>query len=170
MAGRNKHNNDNSFKNEQIGYIVSIAVSDKKGMQKKRVNHATLIENFGIEGDAHAGKWHRQVSFLASERIEEQSQKGFDVDFGSYAENIATKGIDWPSVPIGTQVEIGQGDALIEITQIGKKCHTKCAIYNMAGDCIMPRQGVFGRVIKGGKISVGDTLRLLDKYKNDKNN
>ncbi len=139
--------------------IVSIAVSKKKGTQKSQVKQAELIEDFGLKGDAHAGPWHRQVSFLANENIEEARQKGLDVSFGDFAENIATTGIDWKTIPIGTKVTLGQS-VLLEITQIGKTCHTKCAIYYQAGDCIMPREGVFARVLKGGKIQCGDEIAL----------
>ncbi len=142
--------------------VLSIAISKKKGVQKTPVKEARLIEGFGLEGDAHGGPWHRQVSFLATEKIEEQKRKGLPVDFGAYAENIATSGIDWPKVPVGQRLRIGR-DAIVEITQIGKRCHTKCAIYTMAGDCIMPREGVFGRVVKGGTIRVGDEIRFLDE-------
>lgn len=141
--------------------VLSIAISKKKGVQKEPVEEARLVEDFGIEGDAHGGPWHRQVSFLASERISEQRERGLPVDFGAYAENIATSGIDWPKVPVGAKLRIGQ-EAIVEITQIGKKCHTKCAIYTMAGDCIMPREGVFGKVLKGGLIRVGDEIEFLD--------
>jgi MOSC domain-containing protein YiiM len=140
--------------------IESIAVSKKKGTRKTIVDKARIKPDHGIVGDAHAGPWHRQISFLATESIEKAKQEGLDVDFGSYAENVATSGIDWPAIPIGTQV--GLGDAVIvEITQIGKECHNKCAIYYQAGDCIMPTQGVFGKVITGGQIHRGDDIRFL---------
>ncbi|MBW2250843.1 MAG: MOSC domain-containing protein [Deltaproteobacteria bacterium] len=139
--------------------IVSIAISTKKGTRKKQVLEADLIKNFGIKGDAHAGPWHRQVSFLSSESIDSAKESGLDVTFGDFAENIATKGIDWKNIPIGTRV--GLGDFVkVEITQIGKECHNKCAIYYKAGDCIMPREGVFARVLTGGKIKCGDTVSL----------
>ena len=140
--------------------IESLAVSKKKGTKKTIVGEARIKIDHGIVGDAHAGPWHRQISFLATESIEKAKQEGLDVDFGSYAENVATSGIDWPAVPIGTQV--GLGDVVIvEITQIGKECHNKCAIYYQAGDCIMPTQGVFGKVITGGNIHRGDDIRFL---------
>ncbi len=139
--------------------IESIAVSGEKGIRKRPVKAARLIRDFGIEGDAHAGKWHRQVSFLALEAIERARKAGLDVGFGDFAENIATSGIDWPSLPVGTRVRLGRS-ALVEITQIGKKCHAKCAIYKMAGDCIMPREGVFAKVLRGGEIRPGDTIHL----------
>lgn len=140
--------------------INSIAVSKKKGTRKTQVDEASLIQDHGLEGDAHAGPWHRQVSFLSSESIEKARKQGLDVTFGDFAENIATSGIDWPKVPIGTRVQLGQS-ALVEITQIGKECHNKCAIYYMAGDCIMPREGIFARVLKGGKIRCGDKVSLI---------
>lgn len=139
--------------------IVSLAISKKKGTRKLQVSEATLLVEHGLEGDAHAGPWHRQVSFLASESIEQARGKGLNVTFGDFAENIATEGIDWPKVPVGTRLEIGES-ALVEVTQIGKECHNKCAIYYMAGDCIMPREGVFARVLKGGNIRCGDDIRM----------
>jgi len=139
--------------------IVSIAISQKKGTQKKQVQEADLIKNFGIKGDAHAGPWHRQVSFLSSESIESARESGLGVQFGDFAENIATKGIDWKNIPKGTRVRLGDF-VEVEITQIGKKCHKKCAIYYKAGDCIMHREGVFARVLTGGKIRCNDTVSL----------
>ena len=141
--------------------IVSIAVIKKKGTRKKTTDEALLVQNHGIESDAHAGPWHRQVSFLAMESIQKMRDLGLDVSFGDFAENIATSGINWPDLPIGTQVKLG-GSAVVEITQIGKECHTKCAIYHMAGDCIMPTEGVFGKVLKGGRIRCGDRVRIGD--------
>ena len=118
------------------------------------------MENYGLKGDAHAGSWHRQVSFLASESIEKVQKNGLDVTFGDFAENIATTGIDWKNLPIGARVKLGKS-VEIEISQIGKECHKKCAIFYQAGDCIMPREGVFARVITGGKIRCGDRIELL---------
>lgn len=139
--------------------IVSIAISRKKGTRKIPVDEIVLLENYGLEGDAHAGAWHRQVSFLSSENIEKARDKGLDVSFGDFAENIATKGVDWKTIPIGTVVRLGKS-AAVEITQIGKVCHNKCAIYYKAGDCIMPREGVFAKVLNGGKIVCGDEVRI----------
>jgi MOSC domain-containing protein YiiM len=148
------------FDKESIVKIVSLAVSKAKGTRKSLVSNIRLIENHGLEKDAHAGDWHRQVSFLANESIQDARQKGLTVDFGDFAENIATEGIDWPAVPIGTIVKLGR-EAEVEITQIGKTCHRKCAIYYQAGDCIMPREGVFGKVLKGGNIQVGDPIQIV---------
>ncbi|MCD4717971.1 MAG: MOSC domain-containing protein [Desulfobacterales bacterium] len=140
--------------------IVSIAISKKKGTRKARVDQASLIQDHGLEGDAHAGPWHRQVSFLASESIEKAKKNGLDVTFGDFAENIATSGINWLKIPLGTLVHLGES-AIVEITQIGKECHNKCAIYYMAGDCIMPREGIFGMVLKGGRIKRGDMIGIM---------
>jgi MOSC domain-containing protein YiiM len=137
--------------------IVSIAVSKSKGTRKEPVEQALLVKEHGIEGDAHAGAWHRQVSFLAMESIERAKAGGLAVGFGDFAENIATEGIDWVKTPMGERFKLG-GSALIEITQIGKECHKKCAIYYQAGDCIMPREGVFARVLEGGIIRCGDEI------------
>lgn len=140
--------------------IVSIAVSKKKGTIKQCVQEAELIENHGIKGDAHAGDWHRQLSFLAAESIEKASKKDFTIKFGDFAENIATTGIDWKSQPIGQQYRLGN-QALVEITQIGKECHQKCAIYYRTGDCIMPKEGVFAKILKGGVIHIGDKIERV---------
>ncbi|MBW1848273.1 MAG: MOSC domain-containing protein [Deltaproteobacteria bacterium] len=140
--------------------IESISVSTKKGTRKVQVVSANLVVNHGVEGDAHAGSWHRQVSFLSSENIEKTRNQGLDVTFGDFAENIATSGIDWKNIPIGTRVRLGE-TAVVEITQIGKECHKKCAIYYQAGDCIMPKEGVFGRVLEGGEVRCGDAVSLF---------
>ena len=140
--------------------IVSLATSRKKGTPKIPVTEVSLVREHGIEGDAHAGPWHRQVSFLAAESIEKARKKGLNVTFGNFAENIATEGIDWEKVPVGTRLNLGDS-AQVEITQKGKECHNKCAIYYMAGDCIMPREGIFARVLKGGKIRCGEAVRVL---------
>ncbi|MDM8537614.1 MOSC domain-containing protein [Desulfobacterales bacterium HSG17] len=142
---------------EIIGEIVSIAISPKKKTPKKCIKTSRLIENHGLADDAHAGEWHRQVSFLAAESIEKAKDSGLSVGFGDFAENIATRGIDWPEIPVGTRFQMGS-EAILEITQIGKTCHTRCAIYYQAGDCIMPTQGVFARVLTGGGINVGDVI------------
>lgn len=140
--------------------IISIAVSKNKGTIKQIVEEALVIADHGIKGDAHAGSWHRQVSFLAGESIEHARRQGMDVTFGDFAENIATSGIDWVSIPVGAQIKLG--DAVqVEVTQIGKECHKKCAIYYRAGDCIMPREGIFARVINGGIIRTGDAISIL---------
>lgn len=141
------------------GKVVSIAISKHKGTKKEPVQEVKLIEDYGIEGDAHAGTWHRQVSLLASESISMARDGGLEVGYGDFAENIATEGIDWLQVPIGSKIRIG--DVELEITQIGKECHQRCAIFYMAGDCIMPTKGIFARVLKGGKIKVGDPIEVF---------
>ena len=141
--------------------IVSIAVSQKKGTRKSLVDRATVVENHGLEGDAHAGDWHRQISFLAAESIQSAREKGLAVDFGDFAENVATEGVDWKTLAVGTRVKLGS-TVVVEVSQIGKTCHKPCAIYYQAGDCIMPREGVFARVIRGGEIACGDVVALLE--------
>jgi MOSC domain-containing protein YiiM len=140
--------------------IVSIAVSKKKGTQKVPVDVAVLVKGRGIKGDAHAGPWGRQVSFLAAEQIEACRSRGLKVTFGDFAENFATEGIDWKNVPVGSRLKLGNS-VIVEITQIGKECRKRCAIYYQAGDCIMPREGVFARVLEGGSIRWGDLISFL---------
>ncbi|MGN0046987.1 MAG: MOSC domain-containing protein [Eggerthellaceae bacterium] len=118
-----------------------------------------MRENWGIEGDAHAGTWHRQVSLLPYESVQDFKARGAEVQDGSFGENIIVQGFDLKSLPIGTRFACN--DVILELTQIGKTCHAHCAIFHLMGDCIMPREGVFCRVIRGGKISVGDELRIL---------
>ena len=137
--------------------VVSINISDKKGMRKKPVKEAEIITDHGIKGDAHASNtWHRQISLLALESIKKMQDLGLKVKPGDFAENITTEGIDLVTLPIGTQMKIGDVEA--EVSQIGKECHTRCAIYYLAGDCVMPKEGIFIKVIKGGKIRVGDKI------------
>ncbi len=131
--------------------ILSINISAKKGEQKKPGRKAVLIDNHGIEGDAHAGNWHRQVSLLANEDIETMRKKGIELRYGDFAENITTEGINLSALPVGTRLHLGE--VLLEITQIGKECHRGCAIFQAVGDCVMPRKGIFARVMRGGEIS-----------------
>lgn len=140
--------------------VVSIAVSKKKGTTKTVVDHAVIIKNHGLEGDAHAGEWHRQVSFLAMESIDKARAQGLDVSFGDFAENIATTGVDWKNLAVGTRVKLGKS-VIVEVSQIGKVCHNKCAIYYKAGDCIMPKEGVFAKVISGGRLTCGDAVEIV---------
>jgi len=142
------------------GKIVSLNISEKKGVRKKSVKEVTLKAEYGIEGDAHASsKWHRQVSLLAAESIEKMREKGLDVKSGDFAENITTEGIDLVSLPVGTKLTIGE-DIKVEVTQIGKECHTRCAIYYQAGDCVMPKEGIFVRVLTGGVVREGDQIAV----------
>jgi len=140
--------------------IISINISEKKGTRKRPVMEAVINEDFGIVGDAHGGAWHRQISLLGIESIEKMRQKGLHVNPGDFAENITTEGIDLLSLPIGTKLKIGP--VLAEVTQIGKECHTRCAIYRQAGDCVMPKEGIFVRVLKGGKIKTGDLIEIAE--------
>lgn len=139
--------------------LLGICISEKKGTQKHEVESARLIPNYGIENDAHAGKWHRQVSLLNFEKIEEFRAKGVDVSFGAFGENLIIDEFDFRSLPVGTRFKIG--DVLLELTQIGKECHSHCAIYHAVGDCIMPREGVFTEVLVGGVIKVGDEVLMI---------
>ena len=140
--------------------VVAVCISQNKGERKTPVDSVELIANHGIAGDAHAGEWHRQVSLLAEESIAKMQQMGLAVDAGDFAENITTAGIDLPSLPIGARLAIGA--TILEITQIGKECHTRCAIYYQARDCVMPKEGIFAKVIKGGTIAAGDSIIRLN--------
>ena len=142
------------------GKIKAISVSKEKGTQKTNVPVAELRADFGLAGDAHAGNGHRQVSLLAFESIEQMQKKGANVSPGSFAENITTEGIRLPDLKVGTKLAIGESVEL-EITQFGKKCHNRCEIFKQVGDCIMPRQGVFAKVLKGGLIKVDDTIEVI---------
>ena len=144
-------------KNE--GCVIAVCTSEKKGTQKKPVDEIKLVQDWGIEGDAHAGKWHRQVSLLSLERIEEFRTRGAQVEYGAFGENIVISGFDFKSEPVGTRFRIG--DVLLEMTQIGKECHSHCEIYKVMGDCIMPREGVFTRVLHGGIVRPGDTVKRV---------
>ena len=141
-----------------MAHVVATCISEKKGERKTPVASVELRQEHGIVGDAHAGDWHRQVSLLASESIAKMRALGLDVDSGDFAENITTSGIDLLSLPIGSRISIGT--TLLEITQIGKECHTRCSIYYQAGDCVMPKEGIFARVISGGIVSPGDWIEL----------
>ena len=140
------------------GKVISVNISSKKGVRKKPVDEILLKADYGIEGDAHASsEWHRQVSLLALESIKKMQGKGLDVKPGDFAENVTTEGLDLISLPLGTELHIGI-EVIGEVSQIGKECHTRCAIYYQAGDCVMPKEGIFIRVLKGGKIRAGDSV------------
>ncbi len=152
------------------GKIVSINISGKKGEQKNPVYEANVGENYGIEGDAHASsEWHRQVSLLGIESIKKMQNLGIDVSPGSFAENITTEGIDLLSLPVGTRLKLGRGFSSVigEVSQIGKVCHDRCAIYEQAGDCVMPKEGIFIRILKGGKITTGDPIEISFRLSDD---
>ncbi len=141
--------------------IVAVCTSQKKGTKKKEVEEALLQVNFGIVGDAHAdGGTHRQVSLLATESIDKMRKLGLEVKPGDFAENLTTEDIELVSLPIGSRMAIGD-QIILEITQIGKECHNQCAIYQQVGKCVMPEEGVFARVIKGGAVSAGDTIKVV---------
>lgn len=143
---------------KKTGHVVAISISKKRGIPKSNVPMADLIVNHGIEGDIHAGNWHRQVSFLALESIDKMRKAGIpSLRPGAFAENITTEFIDIPHLQVGTKVRIGK-DAVLEITQIGKECHHHCAIYRKIGDCVMPREGIFAVVVKSGQIFEGDEV------------
>jgi len=142
-----------------MAQVLAVCISENKGERKKPVEAVELRENHGIVGDAHAGDWHRQVSLLAQESIDKMRALGLDVTAGDFAENITTSGIDLVSLPIGSRLQIGE--TLLEVTQIGKECHTRCAIFYQAGDCVMPKEGIFVKVISGGTIRPGDGIQTL---------
>lgn len=139
------------------GKVISINISENKGTVKKPVDEVFVIENYGIEGDAHAGAhWHRQLSFLSIDSINKMKEKGLNISYGDFAENITVEGIDLMELEIGTKLQIGE--VIVEITQKGKSCHSKCEIFKTVGDCIMPKEGIFAKVLKGGKIRIGDSI------------
>lgn len=144
-----------------MGKIMAVNISEKKGTQKVNVHSANVIEDFGLEKDAHAGKWHRQVSLLSYEKIEDFKAKGAPVEEGAFGENLIVQGFDLKSLPVGTRLRCGD-DVVLEVTQIGKQCHSGCEIYKIMGDCIMPREGIFTRVLHGGVVSEGDEVNIID--------
>ncbi|MBU9737657.1 MOSC domain-containing protein [Diplocloster agilis] len=146
-----------------MGTVKAICISDRRGIQKSYVEEASFRKDWGIEGDAHAGNWHRQVSLLSHERIEEFRARGADVQPGAFGENLIVSGFDFRNLPVGTVFKCGE--VLLEMTQIGKECHTHCQIYQKMGECIMPTQGVFARVLQGGTIHAGDEMLLDESYK-----
>jgi len=141
--------------------IHAISISETKGVRKDNVTTAVLRPDHGIVSDAHAGQWHRQVSLLAKESIDKMVNRGLEVGPGDFAENITTEGIDLTTIPIGGHLRLGN-EILVEVTQIGKECHDRCAIYNEAGDCVMPREGIFVKVLIGGTIYLGDPIARPD--------
>lgn len=143
-----------------MGRIVAVCTSAAKGERKKNIGRGMLIANHGLEGDAHAGPWHRQVSLLAMESITKMQAKGLQVGPGDFAENLTTEGIDLVSLPVGTKLRIGDR-VLAEVTQIGKQCHSRCAIYEQAGDCVMPREGIFVAILESGPVQVGDPIEVV---------
>jgi MOSC domain-containing protein YiiM len=147
-------------KTGKTGEVRAVCVSEKKGVAKQDVGHAVLRVDWGIEGDAHAGDWHRQISLLAWESIEKMRAQGLNVRAGSFAENITTTGMTLHTLPVGTRLRLGT--ALVEVTQIGKVCHDRCAIFHAVGDCVMPREGIFVRVLEPGEVAAGDTIEVVE--------
>ncbi|WP_028580453.1 MOSC domain-containing protein [Desulfogranum japonicum] len=145
--------------------IVSLNVSEAKGTQKQPVKSIELKVDHGITGDAHAGKWHRQVSLLAEESIDFMRSQGLSLDPGAFAENITTRGLELHTLPVGTL--LGSGEVVLEVTQIGKKCHQGCEIFKQVGDCIMPREGIFTKVIKPGTLHQRDTIEVISSGQED---
>lgn len=146
--------------------VLAINISDKKGVVKKPVDQVMLLEDFGIEGDAHAGKWHRQVSLLAQESVDKMIAKGLDhLTPGVFAENITTEGIILYELPVGTVLKIG--NTIHEVTQIGKECHDGCEIKKITGDCVMPREGIFTKVLEGGMLKAGDEITIVSRGPED---
>ena len=142
-----------------MGKVLAVCISEKRGTQKKNVGRVRLIENYGLEGDAHAGNWHRQVSLLSYDRIREFNERGAGVGPGAFGENLVVEGFDFKLLPVGTKLKCG--DVVLELTQIGKECHSHCEIYKKMGEGIMPREGVFARVLCGGTIEEGDEMELV---------
>ncbi|MDR2695465.1 MAG: MOSC domain-containing protein [Deltaproteobacteria bacterium] len=143
-----------------MGTIVALCVSERKGTRKSAAPIAVLRENHGLENDAHAGSGHRQVSLLSLEKIVDFQKRGALVSYGDFGENMVVSGMDFAGLPVGTR--LGIGDILLEITQIGKECHARCAIFHSMGECIMPTQGVFARVLRGGVARVGDAMEIRE--------
>lgn len=141
------------------GEIKGICISEKRGTQKHEVESVRILKDWGIENDAHAGHWHRQISLLSFDKIEEFRKRGADVALGAFGENLIVEGYDFRSLPVGTRFQCG--DVLMEMTQIGKECHSHCEIFKKVGDCIMPREGVFVQVLQGGSIRKGDVLEIV---------
>ncbi len=149
------------MKKVQKGKVLAVNISEDKGTKKTNVQSCSLLKDFGLKGDAHGGPWHRQVSLLANESIEKMRAKGLHVGYGDFAENITTEGIDLVHLPIGTEIRIGNS-VILRVTQIGKECHERCAIYYQAGDCVMPKEGIFAEVVYEGKVKVGDEI-IIDQ-------
>ena len=143
----------------QKGKVLAVNISEDKGTKKTNVHSCALLKDFGLKGDAHAGPWHRQVSLLANESIEKMRVMGLNVGYGDFAENITTEGVDLVHLPIGTAIRIGNS-VILRVTQIGKECHERCAIYYQAGDCVMPKEGIFAEVVNEGEVKVGDKITI----------
>jgi MOSC domain-containing protein YiiM len=153
-----------------MGRVAAVCISKEKGVQKKDVGRCRLIENYGLEGDAHAGSWHRQISLLPKEsRLNMEKAGGLKLEDGDFGENLLTEGIDLSKLKVGHKLRLGR-DILIRVTQIGKECHDRCYIYYQVGDCIMPKEGVFAEILKGGTLKKGDNIEFLDDKSSHNNN
>ena len=152
----------NEMKESEKGKVLAVNISEDKGTKKTNIHSCAILKDFGLKGDAHAGPWHRQVSLLANESIEKMREKGLKVGYGDFAENITTQGIDLVHLPIGAEIRIGDA-VVLRVTQIGKECHTRCAIYYQAGDCVMPKEGIFAEVVSEGEVKVGDEILIRSK-------
>jgi len=151
----------------KVGKVAAVCFSKNKGVKKQNIKKGKLIEGFGLEGDAHGGDWHRQISLLAIESIRKMKDKGLDVAPGDFAENITTRGIELKSLPVGKRLYVGNR-IILEITQIGKTCHTGCAIFQQVGQCIMPKEGIFAKVLTGGEISVDDEISVGTEHESSR--
>jgi molybdopterin adenylyltransferase len=147
-----------------LGKIIAVNTSSRKGQRKKNVGSSLLLKGLGLEGDAHAGFAHRQVSLLALESIKKMQAKGLDVHPGDFAENLTVEGLNLLSIPVGRRIKAGK-EVILRVTQIGKECHNRCAIYYQAGDCIMPAEGIFAEVLREGRISTGDEIQVYPLYR-----
>lgn len=144
-----------------MGKVIAVCISEVKGTQKRNIHEAEFIEDWGIKNDAHAGKWHRQVSLLSYDKIEEFRARGAEIEDGAFGENLVVEGFDFAKLPVGTKFRCNE--VVLELTQIGKKCHSGCEIFKKMGDCIMPREGVFTKVLHGGMIREGDELVIEER-------
>src|SRR3989304_5825979 len=149
------------MKEAQRGKVLAVNISEEKGTKKTNIQSCSLLKDFGLKDDAHAGPWHRQVSLLANESIQKMKAKGLNVGYGDFAENITTEGVDLFHLPVGTEIRIGDR-VLLRVTQIGKECHERCAIYYQAGDCVMPKEGIFAEVVNEGEVKAGDEI-IIDQ-------
>jgi molybdopterin adenylyltransferase len=145
----------------QKGKVLAVNISEEKGTKKTNIQSCALLRDFGLKGDAHAGPWHRQVSLLANESIDKMKAMGLKVGYGDFAENITTEGVDLVHLPIGTTIRVGNS-VLLRVTQIGKECHERCAIYYQVGDCVMPKEGIFAEVLSEGEVKAGDEILIED--------
>lgn len=143
------------------GTVKAVCISENKGTSKDNIGSALFLQDWGIDQDSHAGKWHRQISLLNEEKIKAFEARGIKVKPGAFGENLVVSGIDFAKLPIGTRLQCN--DVVLEVTQIGKECHSMCEIRRIMGDCIMPREGIFCRVLHGGKISEGDCMTVLEE-------